>query len=410
MADEKTTGLQDHINSAEEEPNAHNIYSNFYLSNEVEDQYDSHLSLQQFCTVDNTLEGTAGMERRINVYSAIVDGQTKGVENLMTSRWLDWKQPNADRATEKLDTGAGNSKSILVQYTPETYRIMMGQNKFSYYDEQAMTDPQLVLVGTKHMGVDLFNFVNYYIFEEFKKATLEVKTQAFDFAAFADAVALLDIESTDNDPQDVASRCFAFISPSDMASVRKSLADTLKYVEAFARTGYVGTVAGVNLYTKKDADKGTIIVATKEAVTLFNKKGTEIEQQRDPNTRCNTIYSRKYFLAAMTDKTKAVKIALESAEEVTPSSVTGISADTTASVTVGSKKKVNVSVTGTGDYDKTFTGKSDDETKATVESDEVTGVSAGTANITWTATGDTSKTATTAVTVTAAEEVASRKK
>ena len=79
-------------------------------------------------------------------------------------------------------------------------------------------------------------------------------------------------------------------------------------MEAYARTGYIGTVAGVNLYTKKDADKGTIIVATKEAVTLFNKKGTEVEQERDPDTRENSIWSRKYYLVALTDATKAVKI------------------------------------------------------------------------------------------------------
>ena len=28
------------------------VYENFYLSNEIEDQFNSHLDLQQFCTVD----------------------------------------------------------------------------------------------------------------------------------------------------------------------------------------------------------------------------------------------------------------------------------------------------------------------------------------------------------------------
>ena len=93
-----------------------------------------------------------------------------------------------------------------------------------------------------------------------------------------------------------------------MAEIRKALKDELKYVEAFARTGYVGTVAGVNLYTKKDAVSGTIIVATREAVTIFNKKGVEIEQERDADHRKNSIWSRKYYLAALTDETKAVKI------------------------------------------------------------------------------------------------------
>jgi hypothetical protein len=107
---------------------------------------------------------------------------------------------------------------------------------------------------------------------------------------------------------------FGWVHPSDMAKVRKALKDDLKYVEAFAKNGYVGTVGGVNLYTKKDATEGEIIIATKEAVTLFVKKGTEVEQPprdaADANIRKNTILSRKYYVAALTDETKAVKITL----------------------------------------------------------------------------------------------------
>ena len=264
---------------------AHKIYDNFYLSNEIEDQYNSHLDLQQFCNVDNSLVGTAGMVRKINVYKA-----TNG--------------------TEKLAMGAGNTKSIEVSYSPEEYTILMAQNRFKYYDEQEMTDPMLVPVGVKHMGTDMFNTVNADIFAEFNKASLSVTTNKINFGAFADAVALLNIETTDNDPAVITPQTFAFVNPSDMASLRKNLSDDLKYVESFARTGYVGTVAGVNMYTKKDAVSGTIIVATRDAVTLFNKKGTEVEQERDADTRENSIWSRKYYLAALTDTTKAVKITI----------------------------------------------------------------------------------------------------
>lgn len=262
---------------------AHKIYDNFYLSNEVEDQYNSHLNLQQFCTVDNSLVGTAGMKRKINVYRA-TDG------------------------TEKLTMGQGNSRSIEVTYTEEEYEILMAQNKFQYYDEQEMTDPMLVPVGTRHMGTDMFNTVNADIFAEFNKTSTALAATDYGFGTFADAVAKLKLEETDNDPAQVAPRCFGFVNAADMAEVRKALKDELKYVEAFARGGYVGTVAGVNLYTKKDAVSGTIIVATRQAVTIFNKKGVEIEQERDPDIRQNTIYSRKYYLAALTDETKAVKI------------------------------------------------------------------------------------------------------
>lgn len=262
---------------------ANKVYDNFYLSNEIEDQYKSHLDLQVFCTVDNSLVGTAGMKRKVNVYSA-----TEG--------------------TEKLKVTKGNTKSIEVTYAEKEYEILLAQNRFIYYDEQAMTDPMLVPVGVRRMGSDMFNTVNADIFAEFNKVTQKLTPKAYGFDCFADAVAMINVENTDNDPSQIMT--FAFVNAEDMAAIRKALKEDLKYVESFSRAGYVGTVAGVNIYTKKDAVKGTCIVATRKAVTLFNKKGVEVEQERDSNTRENRIFSRKYYLAALTDNTKAVKIVI----------------------------------------------------------------------------------------------------
>lgn len=265
---------------------AHTIYDNFFLSNEVEDQFNSHLDLMQFCTIDNSLVGTAGMLRKVNVYRA-TDG------------------------TEKLAMGVGNSKSIEVGYTEKEYRILLAQNRFQYFDEQAMTDPNLVPVGMKHAGTDMFNTVNADIFAEFGKTSLSVPVAAFDFAAFVDGAAKLNLENLEG------VSIFGFVCPADMGKVRKALKDDLKYVEAFAKSGYVGTVAGISLYTKADATEGEIIIGTKEAVTLFNKKGVEVEQitadkrsEEAANIRQNTVFSRKYYLAALTDETKAVKLTL----------------------------------------------------------------------------------------------------
>lgn len=261
-------------------------YENFYLSNEVEDQFNSHLDLVQFCTIDRTLEGTAGMRRVINVYKA-TDG------------------------TEKLKQGQGNSKSITVGHTPKEYEILLAQNKFEYYDEEAMKDPLIVPVGMKYAGTDLFNTANADIYAEYftEEANLTTTPTTFDFAAFVDASAKLGLENIED------AQLFGFVNPEDMGAIRKALKDDLKYVEAFAKNGYVGTVAGINLYGKKDATAGTIVIATKEAVTLFIKKGTEIEQhtkgsrsEEASNTRLNTIFSRKYYLAALTDATKVVKM------------------------------------------------------------------------------------------------------
>lgn len=259
---------------------AHVIYDNFVLANEIEDQYDSYLNLQQFCTVDNSLVGVPGMVKKINTYQA-----TNG--------------------TEKLTMGAGNTKDIEVSYAEEEYRILLAQNRFYYYDEQEMTDPMVVTTGLRHMATDMFNTVNADIFAEFNKATLTTAPTAWDFGAFVDAMALLDVKENLE-----GMSIFGFVHPLDMAEVRKALKDDLKYVEAFSRTGYVGTVGGVSLYTKKNADQGSIVLGTREAVTLFNKRGVEVEQDREEDTRKNIIWSRKYYLAALTDATKAVKMTL----------------------------------------------------------------------------------------------------
>ena len=259
----------------------HKVYDNFVLSTLVEDQFNSHLNLQNLITVDNSLSGVPGMIWKVHKYKA-TDG------------------------TEFLEVGKGNTKSIAVSYEEDEHKIKLAQNRFDYYDEQAMTDPMLVPVGMQHAGTDMFNTVNKEIYGELLKATLEVTATKPDFGAFVDAVAKLNFENPEN------KEIYALVSVDDVASIRKELKEDLKYVESFSRTGYIGTVAGVNIYTKKDAEKGTIVVATRKAVTLFNKVGTQVEQslrsQEEANIRLNSIFTRKYFVVALTDEREVVKL------------------------------------------------------------------------------------------------------
>ena len=265
---------------------ANTAYENFFLGTIVEDQFNSHLDLARFVTVDTSLQGTAGMKKIINVYSA-TDG------------------------TQKLAQGEGNSKSITAGYTQKEYEILLAQNRFEWYDEEAMKDPELVPVGMKHAGTDMFNTMNADIFAEYKKASRSISASTPSFDAFVDAVAELNVENDEN------IEIFAFVNPTVKARLRKALKDDLKYVEAFARAGYIGTVAGVNIYDKKNAADGEIIVATKEAVRLLVKTGTEVEQitknarsETAANTRLNTAFSRKYYVAALDNDSKVVRITL----------------------------------------------------------------------------------------------------
>ncbi|MGX8835318.1 hypothetical protein ACWG0P_14045 [Amedibacillus sp. YH-ame6] len=270
----------------------HSGYDNFVLSVKFEDQYNSKLDLMQFCTVDNSLVGTAGVKVTAHTYKA-----TNG--------------------TETLKMGEGNTKNIEVSMTSEDHTIEMLQNRFPWYDEELMKDPNIIKDGLDHMTVDMFNTANAKCMAEFQKATLKVEVDAFGFDAFVDGVTLFD---TENDVAPV----FALCHKKDVAELRKSLKDDLKYVEAFVRQGYIGTVAGVNLYISKIATEGEIILATKKAVKYLNKKGTEIVQERtDENKRLNTMYSRKYGIFYFADEREAVKLVKKA---VSQASVTLMSA------------------------------------------------------------------------------------
>ena len=225
------------------------------LSNEVEDQFNSHLDLQQFCTVDNSLVGTAGMKRKINVYKA-----------------TDWH--GEARVWAKVIPSPSRFLTLR-----RSTRFCMAQNKFEYYDEQEMTDPMLVPVGTRHMGTDLFNTVNGDIYGEFKKATMVVLAAKIRLRRISwTLLPSLNIESTDNQPEKVAPQTFAFIHM--VLTLPSFVRISQKTSSMWKRSLVLATSvlsAGVNIYTKKDATKGTVVVATRQAVTIFNKKGVEIE-------------------------------------------------------------------------------------------------------------------------------------
>lgn len=273
--------------AAQSDVSNHTLYDNYFLSKEIEDQYLSKLNLNGFCTIDNTLEGGPGFIKRIMTYSAT-------------------------DAAQQLIKGQGNTDDVTVGYTERAYTVKLMQTRFSWYDEDEMNDPMLVPVGTQHIGVEMFNIVNDEIYAEWMKGsqTLNCATNGFNFDAFVDARAMFEEIADDTNGEPQLDSIFAICSPSDVASIRKKLKDSLQYVEGYVRTGYIGHVNGIPLIVKKNATKGVIVMATKKAVTIFNKKGTVIERpprsRDEANIRRNTIYSRRYYIAALTDDTQVV--------------------------------------------------------------------------------------------------------
>lgn len=254
---------------------ANQVYDNVVLANKIEDILTTAVDLTSYMTVDTSMTQEAGMKKKINTYKAQGDVET-------------------------LDMGAGNTGDIEVSFSTEEYEVETVQGRFQYYDEQAMTDPMVVQAGLEGIAKTMINDFTAKAVAEFDKATLTVQRTGFAFTDIVDAIAKLNTENEDG--------LFILVGVADLANFRKELQDDLKYNEAFVRTGYVGSVCGVPVIVTKAITNGNIYLASKEAVTLFIKKDTEVEQERDANVRNNKVYIRKVAVVALTDENKVVKL------------------------------------------------------------------------------------------------------
>ena len=71
--------------------------------------------------------------------------------------------------------------------------------------------------------------------------------------------------------------------------------------------GQVGTVAGIPVVATK-ALTDTAYIMTNEAVKLFMKKDVEVEQDRDIETKVNTVVLATYYICALVDNNKICKV------------------------------------------------------------------------------------------------------
>lgn len=256
---------------------AHTIYENVVLSNKVNDILATQVNLNNYMTIDNSLAAEAGMKKVINVYTATGN-------------------------VEELGMGEGNSTEITVSFVPAEYEVKTFQGKFAFYDEQELTDPMVVDTGLKGAADSMTNEFIGKAIAEYAKGTLKQTAAAWSFDVIVDAIGKMNLEDE--------SGLFLLVSPTDKAAIRKALKDDLSYSEGYVRTGYIGTVAGVPVIVTKAVEAGKAYLATKEAITLFIKKDTETEYERDADKRNNSYFVRKVAVVALTDATKTVEITI----------------------------------------------------------------------------------------------------
>lgn len=256
-------------------------YANFVLENKYESILTTKVDMANYLTADYSLSENAGMKKTIHKYKA-----TGSVEDLAQ--------------------GVGNSGVFEASYASEDYTVGVTQGKGQWYDEEAMKDPMIVDAIMKGMAEAMVNdFTSKAIAEMIKtQQTIEcdftTSSSGYLFGKIVDAAAKFGEESEG---------IFLLISPANLAYARKQLEDSLKYSEGFVRTGYVGTICGFPCIVSKAVPDTCAILASREAVTLFIKKATEVEQDRDPDLRKNLMYIRKVAVVALTNEKKAVILA-----------------------------------------------------------------------------------------------------
>lgn len=257
---------------------ANTVYENFVLANKFNSILNTKLNVKSLMTIDTDLAENAGMKKTINAYTYT-------------------------GTVEAVAEGAGNTVTGAVSFTPSTYEVAVAQQKFSYTDEQFMQDPKVVDVGLEGGAQVMVNDMNTKFFAELAKATLSqtwANGGAISYETVVDAIAKMNLEDE--------SGLFLIIGTGLKADIRKDDDFKSKQLGEIIANGAIGSISGVPVIVSKLTPADTAYLATKEAVTLFTKKESEIEQDRTQNTRTNDVYMRKVNLVALTDATKIVKI------------------------------------------------------------------------------------------------------
>lgn len=284
----KLTGSENEFFESTGLQGEHKGYKNFVLENKMNELLETGLNAVNFMTVDSSLKETAGMIKKIHKYT--YEGKV-----------------------ERLGVGQGNTQFGKVTYVSEAYEVEVAQEKFAYRDEEFMQDPMIVDAGLVGMSKTMINDMNSKFFEELAKGTLEHKIGAnavLNYDAIVDAVEKLSVQDKVIGGVNVEdeSGLIILVGADLRADLRKDDDFVRANQGAILFNGQIGTICGIPVVHSRKVPADTCYVFTKEAVTLFTKKDSEIEQKRIPDTRTNEVYARKVNLVALTDDTKVIRI------------------------------------------------------------------------------------------------------
>lgn len=267
------------------------VFANKVIEAKATDLLLTKLEHRPLMTIDTSLEGHEGMVKTINTYTYT-------------------------GAAEVVAAGSGSTAANRgsVAYVGKDYTVACVQQAFDYLDEDFMKDNNVVDMGVKGMTEVMTNFFNGKFYEalattssgsELVGKTEFAKGSTISYEVIVDAISDMGIEDESN---------LVLLIPNEWkADLRKDDDYKAARMGEVIYNGQVGQVAGIPVIATKALDHTATAAAkayllTPEAVTLFIKKNVEVEQDRDTDTRSNSVYMREYYITALTDATKARKI------------------------------------------------------------------------------------------------------
>lgn len=255
---------------------ANTVYANKVIEAKAKDLLLTSVNTRNLMSVDNSLVANAGMTKTINTYTY-------------------------SGTAEEVGAGEGNTQRGNITYVGNDYTVKMVQQAFDYQDEDFMKDNTIVDNMLKGANQVMVNKMTEDFATECAKANLGHQAATFGYDAVVDAIAKLNIEDE--------SQLFLVIPNAWKADLRKDEDYKSARMGEVIYNGQVGTVCGIPVIATKAFDDEAYIMTT-EAVKLFMKKDIEVEQERDADTRTNSVYLRTAYICALVDATKICKITL----------------------------------------------------------------------------------------------------
>jgi hypothetical protein len=228
-------------------------------------------------TIDTQLQESAGLDKYVHkyTYSGTVEQLAKGAKN----------------------TVRGKVTLEKVKYTVNRY-----QQTFDYNDMDVMVDPEIMNVLTTGAAQTMSNEIRSEYFAELEKISNVVAlTGDLTYNGIVDAAGEIDVEV---DPGSL----FMVMGADARTAVRKAEEFVASNQGEIIYSGQFGTVAGIPCIFSKMVPAGTIYLTEKAAVKFFVKREGSVEQDRDIETKDNTVVYERHGLIALVDDTNSVKI------------------------------------------------------------------------------------------------------